>query len=418
LSKLTDLLKNKFESSKDPRMKKEARTLYSYESGLDILDYKNGKKIIVNDKDSYDSLGFDEGTYVMIIGDPGTAKTTLAIQMGKNIVDKYENSQMFLLDPETATNESRVKSLTKWNRKTMEEKFIHKDEDITHELFYELIKSIADVKKEHREDIEIVTDRLNSKGNKITMLPPTVVILDSLALLIPDKMSEEEKMSGQMSQTAIAKNNAQIFRRIMKELKVGNIILFVINHITENVNINPMVPKKAKVNYLKQDESIPGGRTSIYLAKNIIKLETSSKLTSDKEFGFDGFVSKATFIKSRTNKGGQIFEMIYNQNEGFSNVLSNYHNLKQLGHVKGAGRGFYLENCPEVKFSQKDFLNKYKDNKELRIAMKKLVKTEYSKFILEDDFETSNKDDTENKTSKSKKKNKDKEKVSKKKKKK
>ena len=61
-----------------------------------------------------------------------------------------------------------------------------------------------------------------------------------------------------MSATAAAKTNAAIFKRIIPLLNRANIILMVINHINEKVEINPMMKSKAKFNYLKQNESIPG----------------------------------------------------------------------------------------------------------------------------------------------------------------
>ena len=62
----------------------------------------------------------------------------------------------------------------------------------------------------------------------------------------------------QMSRTSAAKMNAAVFRQILPELKKSNIILYVINHITQKVEINPMVHTKPQVNFLKQGEELPG----------------------------------------------------------------------------------------------------------------------------------------------------------------
>ena len=44
----------------------------------------------------------------------------------------------------------------------------------------------------------------------------------------------------------------------------------------QKVEINPMVKTKAQVNYLKVDETVPGGNTPIYLANNIFRVDAGS----------------------------------------------------------------------------------------------------------------------------------------------
>ena len=55
--------------------------------------------------------------------------------------------------------------------------------------------------------------------------------------------------------------------------------------------------------------------------------------------------------------------------------------------VKGAGRSFYLENCPDIKFSQKDFKKKYKESPELRAAFEELVQEVLVDFIPRPDMD-------------------------------
>ena len=73
-----------------------------------------------------------------------------------------------------------------------------------------------------------------------------------------------------------------------------------------------------------------------------------------------------TLVKSRSNRAGQTIDYVFNQEEGFDNVLTNYVYMKKEGRVGGAGRSFYLDFAPDVKFSQKDFKKKYEENKEFR----------------------------------------------------
>ena len=381
------LLANKYRETRGKNDLGEAKTSFAFKSGLDILDFKNGKLVSPRGHKPYYSTGIEEGSYVMFIGRSGSGKTSLAIQMACNIVRPYENGEVYLDDVEAATSITRVKQLSGWSDDEIAEKFVHRNVGITSEEFYRNINKIYKLKMEMKDQLTVVTDKVDDRGNLIEILEPTVYILDSLAVLSTDAISEEEELSGQMSQTAVARANAAIFRRILPKLKQANIILFVINHVNQKVNINPMMPTKAQINYLKQDESIPGGNTPLYLANNIFRVDTASKLTSDKEYGIDGFMTKVTIIKSRSNRAGQEIDLVYNQNRGFDNIYSNFTLLKQEKRIGGAGRSFYIQGCDGVKFAQKTFKEKLLSEPELQKTYKANMRDLLSQFIYSDDTE-------------------------------
>ena len=69
------------------------------------------------------------------------------------------------------------------------------------------------------------------------MLPPTVVIVDSLAMMMPEDNLSTEEIQGSMAATGIAKVNSQFFKKCVQIIQQANIILMFINHITQNVSI-------------------------------------------------------------------------------------------------------------------------------------------------------------------------------------
>jgi len=236
----------------------EAKTAYAFKTGIDLLDWSNGKLVNVRGDESYYSVGIEEGTYCMFIGKSGTGKTSLALQIAARIVRDYENGAVYLDDVEAATSKTRFKALSGWTDEMIEDKFIHRNVGITAESFYKNIREVYNLKMELKDQITVTTDKLDEDGNPIEILEPTVYVLDSLAVLVPENVAEEDELSGSMSQTAVAKTNSMIFQRILPLLKKANIILFVINHVNQKIDINPMAKTKAQINYLKQDESIPG----------------------------------------------------------------------------------------------------------------------------------------------------------------
>lgn len=128
-------------------------------------------------------------------------------------------------------------------------------------------------------------------------------------------------------------------------------------------------------------ESIPGGSSSLYLSNNIIRCTTSTKLEEDSAYGIKGFVVKGEFVKSRSAEAGRSFEMIFEQSTGFDNILTNLANFKELGLLKGSPRAYYLEGCPDIKFTLKTFREKFLENKKLQKEVERLVAENYIKFI-------------------------------------
>lgn len=225
---LINLFKQEAIKQKKPELARSSRTPLGFPTGLDLLDFKNGMAVYPDGHKPYMSLGITEGTYVMWIGASGSGKTTVALQSAFEIIKPYEKGVIFHYDLETATTKSRVKKLTGASNEYLKEHYFHKDTGITSENFYETIRMISKLKQENREEYEVHTGRYDEEGEEIVILAPTVMILDSLPLLVPEKITEEEELSGQMSRTSAAKMNAAVFRQILPELKKSNIILYVI----------------------------------------------------------------------------------------------------------------------------------------------------------------------------------------------
>lgn len=368
--------------TKDPSLASEQQLPISYLTTFLPLDYMNGMRVTnemyTDDKVIvYDSLGLSAGSINMFIGPPGCGKSTFAIQAATAITQRFKNSVILHEDLETATSKSRIRTISGWNSRHIQNKYIIRDEGISTDSFHKRVQLHCEQKlklyKERPEDVTYFTGLIDIHGKPVYRLIPTVVILDSLPLLNPLGITKEEELAGNMSAAQVAKLNKQVFSRLTPLLKAANVLLFVINHINQNISINMFQPAKAQINYLKQNESLPGGTAALYLANNIFKFSPSTKLTKDKDYGIAGFQSKVTIIKSRTNRAGQEVPMVYDQEYGFSKIWSAYQMLKDNGFVRGSGAWFYLEGMPNVKFQQKNLLSKLEDSESLRRHFRDLV---------------------------------------------
>lgn len=366
---LSQQFRNAVAKHKDYRMKDESTASVAYSTGFLNFDFMNGTVIHVKSEErnfKYYSVGIQDGCLVMLIGRSGCGKTTWAVQTAANMVRDFPNACIYHDDIEGGLTEYRKELLTGFHGEELKRKYIGRNTGITAENFYERLRIIHDLKLENRADYEYDTGLFDSNGDRIFKLEPTVYILDSLALLMPAQYTEEEALSGSMSATAAAKVNSMSFKRIIPMLKSANIILLVINHINKKIEINPMMHTKTQVSYLKQDETLPGGTTVIYLTNLLLKFDDNSKFKKDEAFGISGNLVDITLVKSRNNRAGKSCTLVFDQNKGFDPELSLFVMLKNAKRVNGAGAYLYIGDKSDIKFSQKNFKEKLRESPELR----------------------------------------------------
>lgn len=377
MSFLINAFREKVAKEKDKRLNQEAGSDVAYSTGFLALDFLNGTIVHVKSEEKdykYYSCGLADGSIVMVIGRSGCGKTTFVEQVAANIVRPFENGIIYEDNIEGGIIESRRVELSGFTPEEIKERYVVRNSGISNETVFQRIKMIYDLKIANREALEYDTGLEDIHGERIYKLVPTVYILDSLAMLSPDNILEDDELGTSMSQTASAKSNSVLFKGIMPYLKAANIIVLVINHIQEEVSINPMQRKKAQLAFLKQGESLPGGKKPVYLSNNVVRLDDATKLKADEAFKIDsGNITQVTLLKSRSNMSGKSIPLIFNPTIGYDPILSLFYFLKNEGGLKGAGAYLYLENLPEVKFSQATFKEKYINDPALRDAFHKTV---------------------------------------------
>ena len=368
MTKLLEAFRNEMKKNKD-KGNDDASGDVMYPTGFLNLDYLNGTRIFVQSGDlnmSYPSVGIMDGSAVQLIGRTHCGKTTFAVQMAANIVRPFKTSLIFHDDIEGGCPSRRYEKLCKMSSDELKDRYVYRNKGITIENFYERIKMIHDLKIKDPDSYTYDTGLYDFKGDRIFKFEPTVYIVDSIPLLMPKDIMDADELSGQMAVTGIAKNNTFVFRKITQLCKEANIILITINHILQDVQINPMMHKKTSMPFLKQGERLPGGMAAQYLASTLIRCDFGSKLKPDETFGIQGFIGEFQVIKSRTNAAGRSIPMIFDQENGFDNELSLFQLLKQNNKINGSGSYLYLGNRDDIKFSMRTFKKTLKEYPELR----------------------------------------------------
>ena len=364
--------------SKDFGAKETAKFDVMYSTGFLAIDYLNGTVVHVkgNDRDfSYNSCGIVDGSTNTIIGRSGSGKSTLLMQICGNIVrpfiEKDMSTGLFIDDIEGSLPYARKEFLLGLTEEQITEYTVIRNSGITAENLYKRIKAIADEKINNEKEYTYDSGYYDIHGNRVFKMIPTVYVVDSLPMLLPENLSDEEDLAGSMAASSIAKTNTMVFKQISQLCKKANIIFFTINHILEEIQMG-FIPKAAQISGLKQGERLPGGRAAIYLANNMLRVDDTNTLKPDKDYGIDGSIISMTLVKSRTNATKKSIPLIFNKTEGrFDEILSLFHLLKTEGVFSGAGAYQYLDDAPDAKFSQRNFKDVLSKSPELQKAFAK-----------------------------------------------
>lgn len=378
------LLKRLRENDQD-NLFEQSNSLVPYKTGLDLLDYRLGYKLVAKDMDeniigNHDAIGVVGGSFITLIGKSGTAKTAMACKMAANIVKPYKNGLVIHFDLEGAMTLTRYRNLTNLTNKELSEHIILKSDRTYLENITDTIMAITQEKAKHKKDYTYTTEFKNEFGEKMDLYVPTVFVIDSipqLSMKPEQKKVKAKKGSGEKDYMIdnielgkntyamrVARDLTQFFKQYLSIIREYNITIISINHIHPKIQIdNPFAKSQAQVLYLKQDEQLPGGTATVYYANTIIKnVAVGTSKANIEEDGYAGFTVKSEIIKSRTNISGVSVPLVYDQNRGFSNERSLlYYAKEELGILNGGRRNSrYIGDNKDVRFDELNFVEEFK----------------------------------------------------------
>ena len=353
MTMLATAFREQVKATKDITKMNEMNYSVSYPTGFLNLDAANGYIQEVNGKLRYE-LGLTDGSINMLIGESSTGKTSLLITIACNIVKRFATSCVFFEQAEVGTNIQRIKHLSGFaTDEEFSKRFIIRDAGITIESVFERVKMIHDIKVKNPDSYLYDTGMVDMRGEPIFKFEPTIVIIDSVKMVLSKKNSEADETTN-MTGAANAKANSEYYTKMVPLCREANIIMILINHINVDINTG-FLPKKSELPYLKQGEHISAGRTLIYAVSNMFRLDIKNKLKEEEGFGIAGSVVNIDIVKSRTNKSGRgrCF-LVFNQETGFDPDLSLFLLLKENKILEGGGAFLKVPGC-DVKFSQRTF---------------------------------------------------------------
>nr|DAR89166.1 MAG TPA: Protein recA [Caudoviricetes sp.] len=363
-------------------------------TGFILFDYYFGSVVNIHDElgrivKQEPRVGQAAGTFNLLVGKSGSSKTTLAIQIAGNIIRQFQNANVIHYDCEQRMDLSRIEIVSQLpsNYFTGDTpKYILKGGAVGLDVIQESIVKLYVNKVKMKKELMVDSGVKDEFGKPVMILPPTVIIIDSITTVMSETFSPDntrdaadaEKMRGNTEGARDAKTLKGFFKDILPLCKEGNIILYGINHLNDNMSMNAFIPAAKQQNFLKQDESIPGGKTMIFYPFNIAKMiaKPSDDFTEESD-GFSGHMVMIEPIKSSSNQSGNnskgiSFQMVFSYKYGFDPLRTLIIYAKDRGLLEGNKTRYKFKDDPSFTFSFKE-INKEKKEKPIWENIKKFV---------------------------------------------
>jgi RecA/RadA recombinase len=332
-----EFLKNKADIVADSGLKATIPT------GIDILDAILGG-------------GFVVGGMNIIVGQPGSGKSMLAIQaMGNG--QRFYNGEILTsyLDSEEATTTLRLSNLGVRNPK------IKPYTDVTVEKVFKFLEGLC-LFKEKRGIID----------------KPSVVIWDSIANTLSQKEREVDDINSVIGYKA--RMLSILIPKYVAKCAKYNISFIAVNQLRDVMNLGMFTaPKELK--FMTTGKDMPGGTTLRFNAFQLIELKIREALTGEKGYGFDGFVAAAKTVKNKLFSPNVSVDLVGNFVTGFSNFWTNYRFLSTTGKLT-TGAWNYLISLPDKKFRTKDAKILYNEDKSFKEHYDMAVKESIDQEII------------------------------------
>lgn len=304
-------------------------------TGIDVLDTILGG-------------GFVIGALNIIVGQPGSGKSMLAMQaMGNG--QKINNGKMLtsFLDSEESTTTLRLANLGVRNPK------IKPYSDMTVEKVFKFLEGLCLFK----ETKKIISD-------------PSMVIWDSIANTLSQKEREVEDVNSIIGYKA--RLLSILVPKYVAKLTPYNICLIAINQLRDQMSIGPYGPPK-ELKFMSTGKTMPGGNILRFNAFHLLEMKTGAVLDGEK-YGFDGVVVKAKCVKNKLFPPNIEIELVGDFVRGFSNFWTNWHFLMKHERVKTAGGWTHLHQTPNIKFRSKEAPSRYTSDPEFKEMFDNSVK--------------------------------------------
>ena len=389
--------------------KKNTLIDYSYRTGIPIIDYTLGYEVLVRDETGKvikkrKVLGLQAGSFNTLSGKSQSFKTTIGMQIMSNIGTSYDGNIVHY-DGEGRLVLQRAKQISglpdDWFT-SEHPRYALRSGAIGFDTLKRDIAEIYEAKTRHKDILLKDTGEVDDKNHPILMMPPTIMLIDSLqhivisedAYEIGNKDFESNKeLRNNMVGAITAKTIRGFMMDVVPMLKEANIITLCIAHKTGNVSTTFASPSK-QFQYGSVSDRVSGGTAMEYDPSTYMSFtgysSNDTRYTKEHD-GFNGNTVLFEPIKCSTNQSGNAktglgFDLVIDKDK---NGVDNYRSLslflKAKGRLKGNNAGWKVINADgtetEKRYRWKNIYDDIDNEPTLRTAFFTAAKEELEKLI-------------------------------------
>lgn len=350
-------------------------TFVNYSTGLEALDYANGFWLPVKQSNGEVEhvaiTGIIGGTFCTIIGTTGSGKTTLADFIGWNIVKQFEDGLMIHVDAEQTALKPRICSIT--GADPDDPRLILAKDDTSIEFVLKMINEIVTLKESGGKKYMYEVKNKTYGGKPFMAYVPTVIIIDSLPQFNSINMNVDD-LGTNMDGARGAKDVAAFYNKALMLTRKYNISIFPINHLLPKVEADRFAAPPQGLIMIRPGENVPRGMKPLYMSQNVFRCNAIKSNMYDKDkVGFDGFKIVIQIAKSKTAFIGSNIPVAFNAKHGFDPVFSLFEYGTDAKIIQNSGAYYYLQGMEDMKFTRKNFREKYITNDEFREKFSKTI---------------------------------------------
>lgn len=324
----------------------ESGTKATVSTGIDLLDAVLGG-------------GFAIGALNIIVGQPGSGKSMIAMQTLGQAQRQFQGSLIgAFLDSEEATTTIRLSNLGVRYPK------IRPYSDITVEKVFKFLEGLSVFKQE-----------------KKLVDTPSVVIWDSIANTLSQKEREAEDINSVIGYKA--RMLSILVPKYVAKCAQNNICFIAVNQLRDVLQMGQFsAPRDLKM--MSSNKDMPGGNVLKFNAFQLVEMKVKSLIKDDDaaKYGFEGFIGKAKCVKNKLFPPNVEIELVGSFTAGFSNFWTNYNFLKNTKRLS-TGAWNYLISLPDKKFRTKDAPQLYKTDNDFKKAYDAAVKEAITTEVIE-----------------------------------
>lgn len=278
---------------------------------------------------------------VMLSSAPEVGKSSIAVFLAKQFIERNSNSLVAYIDVETASSGTSAKSGIKSRVKNMgipEDRFQYAPMLLDVKGVYDVVKKYADMKKEMEDKLEAA-----GKGEEIRVL----IIIDSLASCPSSKTLTAEDPKEFIGLKARELGHA--LDKLKPVLAFSKITLILIDQVRANMQI-------AAGPFAKQDEkgvgvwnNIKSSSSSSVLQHNLkqwVYISKKKELYPGSDINVDGWILDIRTEKNKLCPSGYSISLVFDKHETLHKIYSEYLFMKEMTSTEQKYTGRKKEKLP------------------------------------------------------------------------